>query len=400
MPSKSHRALLLFLGLIALSVSIVRPPLLKRVALKLVEKRYGVRVGVGQATPHGLLEGVHLHSLQVWAEQARPDAVPLAKTRVLRVESGVLGVMVHPSRPEAVSCESLEIRLDFDEACHLTTALPKVSKQAGKGPRLEIHNWTLNLAQKGRPDFVIRGDYCALEPMTNGYRFRTTLNDPRFGLWEIAGQGESSPPRLQLALSSEEGKLAPLELRKIPFVPPEVWDQVVLNGSAKVLLNLDIQPERTTHHLNLTAKDLAVEVPIAGVVGTGVSGSAKVSGRRVTLEGIQGRCWGGSIGLTTGLVDFDKPVPELSFRITGDQVLLADILRQPWAKGRPGLAQLAAFARGKASGRVDLDILLKKPNPYFDAKGQGKAGLRVGLEMNWHLKSDQGRIHVEPGFKP
>ena len=65
LPRSSLTALFLFLGLLAITVAAVRPPLLRMVALYLVEKRFGVTIAVSSAVPHGLLEGIHLHQLQV-----------------------------------------------------------------------------------------------------------------------------------------------------------------------------------------------------------------------------------------------------------------------------------------------------------------------------------------------
>ena len=400
LPRSSLTALVFFLGLLAITVAAVRPPLLRMVALYLVEKQFGVTIAVSSAVPHGLLEGIHLHQLQVRSAETLKNQAPLFTAEKLRVESGILGTFLQPSRPDLVSCDSMQLRLDFDSQGKLLTKLPKVTAAGGMGPRINIRDWQLVLAQRDRPDLVLGGLLCDLTPAGNGYIFRANLEDVRYGIWSVTGTMESQPPRLQLSLSSAKAFMNPKLLRDLPFVPSSVWSQVTLEGFGQVRLDLDIQPQATRHHLWLKASELDVNVPIAGIQAKKVSGYAEVAGRLIDLRHVKGECWGGQLVVPQSRLDFDKPFPVMTFHIGGDDLRLADLLRQQWAQGRPGLAKLALFAKGTAKGFLEMAITLTKPLPMVEVSGAGEAGLRGGIQIHWRVRTEGGRIHFEPALGP
>ena len=400
MPGSSLRALLLFLLALAFTVAMVRPPLMRRVALYLVEKNLDVRLKTVTAVPHGLLEGMHLHNLEVRCSRA-PDSSPsLFTAGKLKVESGMLGAMLHPARPDSIGCEGFTLRLDFDQAGKLLTFLPKVEAPTAHRPVIRLDDWELLLLQRGRHPFKIRGKDCLLVPQTQGYTFQTRFSDGRFGTWTVQGSMEGSPARLRLTLTSDRARLEPAHLPEIPFIPREVWDQVNLRGTGNVRLDLDISPDRTRHHLVLEGTDLDIQVPIAGIKANGVSGCAEVNGRVVKLTGLQGNAWGGRLALTESRLDFDKPFPELTFRVKGEDLRLADLVSQPWAKGAGGLTRMATLLRGSASGQLAMLFTLTRPSPIVQIQGGGEAGIRGGPQVPWVVKTEGGHVRFEPVFKP
>lgn len=399
MPSSSLRALLLFLAALAGTVAMVRPPLMRRIALLLVEKNLDVRVNTRQAVPHGLLEGMHLHNLEVRCSRA-PESDPFLFTAgKLRVESGVLGAMLHPARPDAISCEQFSLRLDFNQAGKLLTFLPRVEAKTGHRPKIRLEDWELVLAQAGRAPFRLRGQECLLEPTPQGHIIETRFTDDRYGNWAVQGTMEGSPPRLRLTLTSGEARLDPAHLMEIPFIPREVWDQVSLRGTGQAKVDLDITPDLTRHHLILQGKELDIQVPIAGIQANGVSGRAEVNGRLVRLNDLQGRVWGGRLTLPESKLDFDKPFPELTFQVRGEDLRLADLVSQPWAQGAGGLTRMASLFRGAASGQLAMVFILTRPLPTLEIQGNGEAGIRGGPRVPWVVKTERGRVRFEPVFK-
>jgi hypothetical protein len=399
MPNRSLRALLLFLAAFGVTVAMVRPPLMRRVALRLVEKNLDVRVQTRQAVPHGLLEGMHLHNLEVRCTRAPATHPFLFTAGKLRVESGILGALLHPASPESIACERFKLRLDFDQGGKLLTFLPQVEAKTTHRPKIRLDDWELVLAQAGRAPFHVKGRSCLLEPTPHGHTLETRFTDERYGTWSVRGTMEGSPARLRLTLASEDARLTPTHLLEIPFIPREVWDQVELRGTGQAKLDLDITPGMTHHHLVLDGKELDIQVPIAGIQATGVSGRAEVDGRLVRLTDLQGRVWGGKLALPESLLDFDKPFPELTFRVMGEGLRLADLVGQPWAKGAGGLTRMATLLRGTASGQLAMAFTLTGPLPKVDIQGTGEAGIRGGPQVHWVVKTDRGRVRFEPVFK-
>lgn len=399
MSGQSLRALLLFLGILAASTGLVRPPLMRAVALAMAEKGLDVRVSVAQTVPHGLLEGVHLHHLKVWCARAGESLPPLFTASRLRVESGLMGTLLHPARPDSVACDSFHLRLDFDHPGKLLTFLPRMEGQNPHRPRIRLNDWRLTLGQTGRKDFQVKGRECLLLPQDHGYRLSTEFTDPRYGPWRVDGFMESHPSRLRLTLVSDSARLHPDDLPDIPFIPKEVWQQVSLRGTARVRVDLDIQPEATHHHVTLDGEELDIGIPIAGIQAGRVSGQADVDGRVILLRNLRGSGWGGGLALPESRLDFDKPIPVLTFRAEGENLRLADLMRQPWAQGFNGLTRMANLVRGTASGQVEMAFTLHRPLPAVDINGSGEAGIRGGLQIHWKVKTEQGRVRFEPFFR-
>lgn len=399
MSGQSLRALLFFLGILAALTSLVRPPLMRAVALAMVEKGLDVRVSVNQTVPHGLLEGVHLHQLKVWCARAGDSHPPLFTASRLRVESGLMGTLLHPARPDSVACDFFHLRLDFDRLGKLLTFLPRIEGQNPHRPHIRLNDWRLTLGQAGRKDFQVAGKECLLQPEDHGYRLSAEFTDPRYGPWRVDGFLESHPSRLRLSLISDSARLHPDDLPGIPFIPEEVWQQVSLKGQAIIRVDLDIQPHATHHHVALNGKELDIAVPIAGIQAAAVSGHADVDGRVVLLRNLYGRVWGGGLALPESRLDFDNPIPVLTFRAEGENLRLADLIRQPWAQGFNGLNRMANLIRGTTSGQVVMAFTLQRPLPAVEINGSGEAGIRGGLQIQWKVKTEQGRVRFEPFFR-
>lgn len=363
--------LLLLAGCLALA----RPPFLRAWVLPMVAARLGVTLNLNDARSHGLLEGLHLHGLSV-ASTGDPGE-PFLKVGILRVRSGK-GTLWNPER---VILEQAELNLRFDSRGNLLTRLPEPDTKSAR-PTITLKESRLRLAQDGRPPWTLMGIRGTLTPHPDGYQLQALVSDPTVGNWTAEAKLSDSPPGMEMLAKSDLAKLHMPDLERLPFIDPDTWNHVGLEGTAHCELSLKIMGQQPEVSLAISNPALGLTVPVVGLTCHVDRGRATIQPGLVKLEGLMGQGLGGALSSPVTTLDFRGANPKLEFSIAGSNL------------DGPSLAGLAKskVARNlRVSGTIAFSVVLAHFGPVFEGRGNGVI-LAGPVPLPWRLSSQGGHL--------
>lgn len=363
--------LLLLAGCLALA----RPPFLRAWVLPMVAARLGVTLNLNDARGHGLLEGLHIHGLSV-ASTGDPGE-PFLKVGILRVRSGK-GTLWNPER---VILEQAELNLRFDSRGDLLTRLPEPDPGSTR-PSISLKESTLRLEQDGRPPWILAGIRGTLTPDAGGYQLAAVVSNPTVGSWNVEARLSDSPPGLDLLAKSDHARLHMPDLERLPFIDPDTWNHVGLEGTARCELRLSLQRAKTEVSLGISRPDLRLTVPVVGLTCRVEEGLATIEPGLVKLEGLVGNGLGGVLSASAATLDFREACPKLEFSIAGDNLdgpSLAGLVKSKVAKNL------------RVKGTIAFSVVLAGSGPVFEGRGNGVI-LAGPVPFPWRLSSRGGHL--------
>jgi hypothetical protein len=308
--------------------------------------------------------------------------VPLAKLVRGDVGGGTL----------TLSGVRVELRLDANGK--FLTPLPKGGGGGGapQVPPIRLTDATVVFNQEGRPPFTLRNVSGDLTPVGDSLKLTATADDPDWGAWAATGTIDPATADVRVELSNPAAPLRLDLLRGIPFVPPETWDQVHPSGSSPVTVALSYLKDDFTYAVTLAPRGATLGLPALETTFDNLSGTIRVGGPVVTLEGATAGLAGGTVTVD-GKLDFGPDPSALTFQVSGTGI---DV------KGLPAAWNLPKQIGGRLRGAADLTVLLH-PGGRVETRGDGRAELDgatvAGLpaEVKLRLRSDGRRFRFEEG---
>src|SRR5262249_50345223 len=109
--------------------------------------------------------------------------------------------------------------------------------------------------------------------------------------------------------------VSPEKLRKLPYVPPAVWDQVSVTGKtpAEVLVRISTLDGTVKYRVVAEPTQAEVTVPIISLTAKDVAGKVVVEDNLVTLVQVAGKAANGTISLLSSKLDFRGEATQMGF---------------------------------------------------------------------------------------
>lgn len=356
-----------------------------RLVARELEKILGGRVSIARlraGTDRLVIEGLFVRDAA--------DEIWLTVDRV-RVDASLLD-LARGRLPTRVELERVHLDLHFGQDGQLRTQL-LVGEATPDGelalPVVVLRESKLTLRQDGREPFVIHGIEATADPThANGAPLLTgTVTDPVWGHW--TGQADVDLARQigTLSLTTDQLHANMPMLRRVPFVPSEVWEQIELEGKASMNLSLGIEPGGAfTYRVAADLHDAAAYVVPIGLRTTHGRGSVVVEAEVVTLGGLHGQTAGGRLD-ASGKLDFSQAdAAKLQF----DLVAQALDLRQ-----LPTAWKLPPELEGSLTGRASVELHIS--GEHLKVRGSGEGAVQNARVLGVAAEGVRLRLTERPG---
>ena len=295
-----------------------------------------------------------------------PSEPPLIKGS-LYVDVSPLGLAAG-STPKVVRIDNAALNVHLDQNGNILGKLPKPPGGAGGAlPEISLKGATVRIAQDGRPPFQMAGVDVKVTEANSKLTIVGSADDPELGKWKANGDWATDGSSGGVTLETVGAvRVTPQKLKSIPYIPPETWENVELDGvtPAKVTLsrgadakwNWRVECEPTGTRLKVSPIDLEV---------SDTAGKVVVEGAKVYLTGVQGKTADGQIQADATL-DFDKKPTRLEFKVRATNL---DVKKTPasW-----GLAK--RVDEGRMNGRGDIALIIA--DGQVRPEGKGKAVIK------------------------
>jgi hypothetical protein len=269
--------------------------------------------------------------------------------------------------PSRVTIRDAHVILRFDEKGDLLTKLPQ---QAGAGggetPLVRIESGTLTIQQLGRPDRIFNGIDLTVRPADGEIALEGNMLDEVWGRWKAKGKLSAQEQTAKLQLSTESPQLVtPALLEQTPFVNPNAWKQVKLEGisTAKIDLDINLPTEKVNYRVVMNPTKTSIQVPIIDLHFDNASGQVIAEGTTLTLDGVRGESAGGTIYLDSKMDFGNKAYDDLRF---STKLQGLDVRRMPktW--------RLPAELEGSLTGNLEFGVRIPQSGGV-ETNGQGTA---------------------------
>jgi translocation and assembly module TamB len=361
-----------------------------------LQSALGMRVQVGTADV-GLSGGSELKDVQIFEPPApanerkepnQPTAPEKPWFRVDRVEAdvSVLSLLSGSTGPAKVHLEGVSVILRFDKDGKLLTHLPTSnSSTKGELPELLIDGGQLTIDQAGRTPFVLAGIRGSLTPAGSTLKITGNIADTYWGKWDIGGKIDPGSSGIALTLDTTSTDVTAEKLKKIPFVPPSIWDEVTADGKTSVRLALTLAPNASDSHYKVELVPTGARVRISSIAleTDQVHGKIVVDDQVVTLAKVAGRAAEGTIS-ADGKLDFHTNPSQVNLDVTAKDVLVRRL---------PPSWELPEVLDGKLTGDAKLRLRLTSP---IQTEGSSGEGTVTGVAV-LGLGKGEARIYLHPG---
>ena len=172
------------------------------------------------------------------------------KAEVLNVRSAsadvtVADLMSGRVAPSALTLNGAALTLRVDADGQVVTPLPGLPGAGGAFPAVAIAGGRMAINQDGRPAFAVTGVSLTLEPSGQAIILTGSIADPAWGNWTIRGEVLRDSRSGWVEFASADASLDPELLATVPFVPPDLFDEVKAVGRAAVTVRLTVGIDRT-----------------------------------------------------------------------------------------------------------------------------------------------------------
>jgi len=299
-------------------------------------------------------------------EHGAPNAEPFVDVGEVKLDLSLLGA-IRGESPSAITFRDAHVLLRFDRNGDLKTQLPRAGSDGPGGlPNIRIESGSLTIRQDGRPESVFQGIDLLLSPTENAVVLSGTVEDAAWGKWTADGViptgGSASPGRLTFATVGPK-HVTPELLRRVPFVNPNAWVQVGLEGttSARLDLSFDMVTEHVTYRMTMEPTQTSVNIPSIGLHFTDATGGLTAEGAVVTLTDVRGKGADGDVRLDSRM-DFSGKDSVLRFA--------ADLIHMD-VRQLPKLWRVPPELEGRLSGKLEFVVtLLESGGTRVEAAGK------------------------------
>jgi hypothetical protein len=326
-----------------------------------------------------------LSGLEVAERDAAAGAPPWLTIGAVDAELSLAQLIRGNLADGTVTLSNVHVTLRFDRDGHLLTRLPEPeAEEGGPLPLLRLVDGTFTIRREGRPDETFHN--IGLELRNDGPQLILTgaLDDPDWGPWTVAGMKASATAPLAFNLKTRRiVHVTPALLRRTPFVPSNVWEQVTCEGDTpcEVAVQFNAVPP-LNYRVTLEPRNTRVFVSSIELHAEAARGTVEIADDVLTLENVRGNTSGGELTLRSRM-DFRGIASIMTFSIEAGLLSLA---RLPVHWGVPAL-------KGSLSGKAELEVTSAVNGTTV--KGEGEGSVRVPLlpvAVKLHLTSDGRRI--------
>ena len=211
-----------------------------------------------------------------------------------------------------------------------------------------------------------------LESVAGGEQLSARADDPTWGGWSVNGLFDPGFQKGDLTLAGSGIQADAKKVAAVPFVPEEVWQNIVPTGRADLRIDLKLAlgtPKPIEVRTQIDLKQTTVDVKGLDLVATDSTGKVVIDDGLVNFFDVKGRSLGGQIAAPTGSMDFTRPQPAFDLHLVLDGVEAARAPRQMAAQGgrrrqRPALRpSRPQGGPGRRRLRPDPALPARRPSP-------------------------------------
>lgn len=236
----------------------------------------------------------------------QPDA------EVLSVESATADVsftdvLTGRANPKTVRLRGVSLNLRISADGKLLTTIPTVTDGGQTGsavPTIALESGRVRIRQEGKPEFALEGIDLKLTPDAGRLVLSGTIDDPRWGKWQAAGEIDRTAQTGWFELNAADAPLVAETLRTIPYAPGSIWDHVQPNGRGGAKVRFDYAPDGGLKYaVEIQPHGTLLTLPDAEVTLADLTGTIRVRGTQVELADCRANVAGGSVQ-ASGRADF------------------------------------------------------------------------------------------------
>ncbi|HEV3443520.1 MAG TPA: AsmA-like C-terminal region-containing protein [Gemmataceae bacterium] len=325
------------------------------------------------------LGGSTLNGLQLFDSRAADPQEPWVTVDRVKADVSLLSLLGGSSTPQNITLLDAAVTLRFDKDGRLVTTLPSPSSETGKDaslPNVRMERGRITLKKEGAADLVITGVGASLQTVGEEVMLSgdiTNADNPGWGQWSLNGTLGRQSKEASVTLTSDVPlHITPAMLQQAPFMSSNVWQAVQVEGDTPVAIAIRGDWGRQTlhYHLEMEPRTAAVHVAAIDLDATAATGKVIIDDGLVTLRGVQGQAFGGTIRTDADL-DFRKAPTRLDFSKVEVQGLNMRRLPASW--------DLPRQIDGRLRGSAHLEVVLGKGKPETRGEGEGEiVDARVG----------------------
>jgi hypothetical protein len=330
------------------------------------------------------LSGTTVSGLKLYERDNGTDSEPFISVGEAEVDVAAVGAVLDRS-PSLIRLNNAHVLLRFDSNGDLVTRLPKGNGTGGAIPTVRIESGQLTIRQEGRADSVFHGIDLTIAPGDQALTIAGTVEDEAWGKWNVEGAiplTGSGTGRVTFETANPH-HVTPDLLCQVPFVSPNAWTHVRLEGTtpARIDLKLDMATEHLAYRVALQPTRTTVDVPSIGLTFANANGQLVAEEGVVSLTDVRGSSADGEVRLDSRM-DFAGKDDVLRFNT---DLIKMDVQKLPRAWRLPPQID------GRLSGKVAFNVIIPDKGgtrveaagkaTISDAKLQGRSVPPIELDV-------------------
>jgi hypothetical protein len=338
-----------------------------REAAAKLEAIYGARVSVGRLNAGWL--STSFEDAQLYEAGPDPYPTPWAVIPEIQTNISAWDLVRGAASPSEVSLRDPVVTLRFDRAGKLLTRFP--SRPRAEGPvslrDIRLAGGKLLLRQESRPEMVITDLSAALAADGDRLTFTGRASEARWGNATLDGWVNTQNGAWTMTVRLPPTPITQAMLTDLPFVGPEVWQEVKADGEIQGALTLRFDPdtERVHYRVEFDADKTRLHVAAIDLQSDNSKGHLVIEDGLVQIKDVTGQSADGTIR-TGGELDFRGKTDRLTFQVAVDKLRLRGLPRK-WFQS----PLVQKIFDGRLTGTADLIILIEKGVALTRGKGMG-----------------------------
>ncbi len=303
--------------------------------------------------------------------------------------------------PGRVTLEEPKITLRLDRRGELLTPFQMKSggSSASALPVVVAKDARVTIRQDGRPEMVVTRVQGRLAPDADIIGLAARSDDTNWGPFEGYGRYDPKFQNGRVELRTTSGIVVdPRKVEQIPFVPQEVWTNVLPHGAVDVQLTVAVAPQKPIEVRTLIGlRQTTVKSTALDLTARNATGEVIVEGALVRLEHVAGEAIDGRIE-AHGTMDFTKSPSRFNLGLNLKGINVADAPRS-WQLYEAGVT---GHLSGQAQLKVTLDsrgVDLSGSSGEAEVTGGAIQGIPVkSLKLVMHAQGDDLQFETKtPG---
>jgi hypothetical protein len=353
-----------------------------------LEAAYGGPVEVDESSV-GLFGETSLRGLRLYEAGAEPGAEPWARVEVAQADVSALDAALGTAEPHRITLAGAAVTLRFDRDGKLLSRLPQTTSSGRPLPTIRVERGKVTLQQVGRPEMVVAGVSLELRPDDGKFALSGMVTDEYWGDWTLDGSADPASGGFTATLKTDRAAVTQERLDRLPFVPPEVWEQVKASGPTPVTFTYRRSPDEKADHyrVELDPEGASIHVTSIALRAEDVRGKVTVEDDVVTLSGVRGRALGGGLNVE-GELDFRGDEDRLQFTVRAEGLEVQQVPKE-WE-----FPEVLRKVSGRLGGEAKLTVLIGKE---VTTSGEGEGVITDARIVG--LPADPIRLRLHPTGK-